>query len=89
MTNHTPGPWAVSFGTDVYLHGERFEHNRHIADCDMDMDLGKDEREANARLVAAAPELLEALKYVRRFLRETDHDVEYVDAAIAKAEGLP
>lgn len=32
-------------------------------------------------------DLLEALKYARRFLRAADHDVDYVDDAIAKAEG--
>lgn len=42
---------------------------------------------ANARLIAAAPDLLEALKYARRFLRGLDHDVDYVDGVIAKAEG--
>lgn len=29
----------------------------------------------------------EALKYARRFLNSKDHDVAYVDAALAKLEG--
>jgi hypothetical protein len=48
---------------------------------------GETERIANARLIAAAPDLLYALKYARRFLRKEDHDTDYVDAAIAKATG--
>ena len=40
---------------------------------------------AYARLFAAAPDLLEALVYARRFLKAEDHDVAFVDAAIAAA----
>ena len=42
---------------------------------------------AQRRLTEVAPELLEALKYARRFLNSDDHDTAYVDAAIAKATG--
>lgn len=41
----------------------------------------------DTNLIDAAPDLLEALKYARRFLRGLDHDVDYVDGVIAKAEG--
>ena len=34
-------------------------------------------------------ELLEALKYARRFLKPEDHDCAFVDAAIQKAESTP
>jgi len=88
---HTPGPWrldeignveseavhniAVVFSAagQVNWSGSDFDT---LAHC-----------EANARLIAAAPELLEALKYARRFLKPSDHDTAFVDAAIAKAEG--
>ncbi|RVQ13924.1 hypothetical protein CN067_27710 [Sinorhizobium meliloti] len=42
-----------------------------------------------ADALSDAPESLKALKYARRFLRGLDHDVDYVDAVIAKAEGRP
>ena len=51
------------------------------------------EAEANARLIAAAPELLQALKTITKWADETgamdDDEVERqaVDAAIAKATG--
>ncbi|MBX5131642.1 hypothetical protein HJB80_02905 [Rhizobium lentis] len=43
--------------------------------------------EVSDSLLASAPDLLKALKYARRFLRGIDHDVDYVDSIIAKAEG--
>jgi hypothetical protein len=44
--------------------------------------------EANACLIAAAPDLLVALKLMRNINGPTISDVEAADAAIAKAEGL-
>lgn len=68
MNAHTPGPWEAgrnpkwdagrSNGWVVRPAGE-FPHGRWIADCGYP---GEPEREANARLIAAAPEMLEALK---------------------------
>jgi hypothetical protein len=45
------------------------------------------EIEANFKLIAAAPDLLEALKYAKRFLKPEDVDMAFIDAAIEKAEG--
>jgi hypothetical protein len=50
--------------------------------------------EADARLIAAAPDLLEALREAADYTRHPDYDwpVEFshrVSAAIAKAEGKP
>lgn len=61
-------------------------------------DLKQDERSANARLIAAAPELLEQLADVLKRIEETDHwwmdcpdrggfDAEAIRAIIAKATG--
>lgn len=47
----------------------------------------RDQTMANARLITAVPDLLAALRYARRFLRAEDHDVAFVDNAIAKATG--
>jgi hypothetical protein len=62
MTNaqHTPGPWFVDPTGDIgfWFVGDR---DGGIADCDPgDRDIY--ECEANARLIAAAPDLLEALR---------------------------
>jgi len=93
MTKHTPGPWHVSNG--VQIRSERHQ----IAKVWMMRD---GEGNANARLIAAAPDLLEALKgfssYVRDEQNSTDGAVTYstttinhwaflARAAIAKATG--
>ena len=64
---HTPGPWRV----EVWNYHVLYEHVPTIVAaqdivaeatslCGMDSDR-EDERAANARLIAAAPEMLEAL----------------------------
>lgn len=66
-TKHTPGPWVVGPTDDtVVTHlgadGTRYE----IAQIDGDYNQPETwpEMEANARLIAAAPDLLEALKRI-------------------------
>lgn len=60
--DHTPGPWEhIQHGWDgSYIVGDdpRVNHKRHIAD----VNLYHDGSEANASLIAAAPDLLEALE---------------------------
>ena len=87
---HTPGPWVVresscgSVGTDSILTALAFGDD---PDCKAD-----DRMVANARLIAAAPELLEALKAI---CDEQDANEGYATpatydaarAAIAKATG--
>lgn len=90
----TPGPWRVYQG---WVH-PCFDHpspqgtNGDTAICE---PLGPDAK-ANAQLIAAAPELLEALKLVLRRIKArpqtdwlTTHGAlsEIIEAAIAKAEG--
>ena len=66
MTPHTPGPWVIE------PHADDAEHlsitamaQDWIADCNLG-DHRLDENEANACLIAAAPDLLAALKAVAR-----------------------
>lgn len=82
MSKHTPGPWAPSDETCNYVWS---------GDTCVARMAETDEKEANARLIAAAPELLEALRRVAmngsvsQIISKADRD--YMDAAIAKARG--
>lgn len=66
MTKHTQGPWSVDGHdlTSVIAGGPN--HWRHIARCEFGYQAHHEPYfemdKANARLIAAAPELLEALE---------------------------
>jgi hypothetical protein len=84
-TQHTPGPWKTN--GDPYV--STADGKRSIAFCDTRH--GHEDR-ANARLIAAAPELLEALKVfcsLGRADSSTDWNVAFNEGAkaIAKATG--
>jgi len=92
MSAYTPYPWTVDGTTaaknlDVIGEGGRVA----MLDCD---DIDADTLGANARLIAAAPDLLNALDGLLDYLR--DYDADYPEAApifgkaraaIAKATG--
>jgi hypothetical protein len=87
MNNHTPGPWGPwtflgNDGCGRYTHrAPGLEITQHI--------LGTTEPviHANARLIAASPELLEALKAAEKLL-PPDHIVAMMSRdVICKAEG--
>ena len=59
MTQHTQGEWHVNSGCIVVN-----DNSDPIADCSILQGYGYEVQEANARLIAAAPKLLEALKLV-------------------------
>lgn len=86
---HTPEPWhAEERGKEVQVWSERKEGDVTMRECVAVINgLPNDITRADGRLTAAAPELLEALKYARRFLNNVEHDVSFIDAAIAKATG--
>jgi hypothetical protein len=86
----TPGPWELRT-VDGSIASIDAADGTPIAQAFQVKPLPEDfkqlERKANARLIAAAPELLEALKYARRFLKKDDYDTDYIDSVIAKATG--
>jgi hypothetical protein len=100
-TGHTPGPWVAAewVDNDAALAGYSISANGFLLPLSTaEGDIV--EAEANARLIAAAPELLEALQALR-LAREQDKcrswekGVPYfakaealADAAIAKATGI-
>lgn len=78
--SHTPGPWTANHNIVATTRG------RLAIDCGMS---GATDAEdcANARLVAAAPELLAALKALVDVDEVTAGTYEMAESAIAKAEG--
>ena len=103
MSNHTPGPWSAyqrpsEIGTNYFrilLHGFSDEQPKYGQDS-----LAGYCGEANANLIAAAPDMLEALEFCMRVIGESDLtpsggvteeeiDTAYckAKAAIAKAKG--
>lgn len=89
---HTQGEWQIN---DVLDNSESIEVlaniNYHFYSiCNVwRIDVGSKEAEANAKLIAAAPDLLEALYTCRAKLKSdisfTDEDLKKVEAAIKKA----
>jgi len=88
---HTPAPWLIT-GEDksfVYALGpkntNRFWVNVQAAGPEA---IGQEEKEANARLIAAAPDLLAALKAVVEFYSYAElGPIDDARKAIAKATG--
>lgn len=92
MSDHTPGPWGI---------GD--ENNQHVEVCIGDsvailfrqdryglhMVFSREEMRANAKLIAAAPDMLEALieLYNSEWSNLCGRAQEVCEAAIAKATG--
>jgi hypothetical protein len=91
MTKHTLGPWGC---VDTSNHAHDYRLTKPNGDV---LPLGGErydnsEQRANARLIAAAPELLHALQMARSYIiasgaKHWEKDLAKVDAALAKAEG--
>ena len=93
---HTPGPWLIQ-GNTVYAlmhHGwrkgvEMFK-NRFSVQFSFDSSCSKEEIESTKQLIAAAPDLLNALQSIIDDIDSefgTDCDYNKARAAIAKATG--
>lgn len=109
MSKHTPGPWVVIHGKNVFSSlgadagdGCKADDDDrwYIADCEIGSTrvaglhtlISIDASNANARLISAAPELLEALElllgkaYKQNFNDAYPEILEKCEAAIAKAK---
>jgi hypothetical protein len=90
MSGHTPGPWVIegdvaALPDDI---GVGIVNRKHDGD-DWDVAMVHSSA-ANARLIAAAPDLLAALKALldKADLNDWNQEAyEAAEAAIAKAEG--
>jgi hypothetical protein len=89
-TKHSPGPWCIP-GDFREIHPVADEDGlRAIADIDLDNRRPR-ERESNARLIAAAPELLQALEDLHKQIRnhlnfsvKEDYSLMVADAYASK-----
>ena len=84
MTKHTPGPWWYQEKSDAYTHIIRAGESRYLGSFSQS---DNPEVEANARLAAAAPDLLAALKRIDHDWDGEPEDMQEAREAIAKAEG--
>lgn len=89
-SKHTPGPWSCRRDAQYY-YSVYADELRVATASDLIADKGK----ANARLIAAAPDLLEVAQrildrgYVSESIEEERGDHNRLVAAIAKATGAP
>lgn len=101
MIKHTPGPWITgkrkgqeiaidAMGGDPTLRATQWKGLAVVYGCDDMLDAGEEVMLANARLITAAPELLDALQLAQRNSCRADwpDDINAaMDEAIAKATG--
>ena len=99
-TQHTPGPWIVTAinaadGSNIFAGKVRIGHTVSVPEKGSGLPIvSPDEAHANARLIAAAPELLETLRDFYTWLQAPAvdsptlaHMQEKASSAIAKATG--
>ena len=82
MAGHTPGPWEVA-GNCVrtrYRMGD--PDNSGVLVADVGVHLA--ERHANARLIAASPDVVEALILALPYVEAAEQDETYKPGAVAK-----
>jgi hypothetical protein len=108
MSKHTPAPWVLTIKPaehDADFTVAEIEQPRSVKyrgavtrmqSAEHIYGIGRDELIANARLIAAAPDMLEALKAISEVGIREIHDWQAIAermqatalAAIAKAEGV-
>jgi hypothetical protein len=94
MSGHTPGPWEVGGqsgnpgeGLEIAAKGKFIAWGTSTYNEDEDEDVITDEDRDNARLIAAAPELLAALKLLVDEASWLGWDCSHITPVINKAEG--
>ena len=90
MSEHTPGPWHVT--SDQWIEGPHREmvscaYGGTMPGTAYDVTTSQPIARANARLIAAAPDLLDALIFACFRLEEVGLSFDEIDNAIDKATG--
>jgi hypothetical protein len=90
VQTHTPGPWkTITLDNEVYINPDRGADEYALL---ARVSINHPASEGNARLIAAAPELLEALELAHKALSEESRYAQSttankIRAAIRKATG--
>lgn len=91
-TKHTSGPWYYSnyAGTFMLQDGPYYEDNLILSYDEAFSNIDMETAEANAKLAAAAPELLDALEYAVKAMKIVTSSaikpfIERAESAIKKA----
>lgn len=85
MSKHTPGPWELPYLDDGYSSRQAWITDAEGAQI-ASLEPG-DNMDADARLMAAAPELLEAVQRLIGRAAYESEDAAFARAAIQKATG--
>ena len=84
MNKHTPGPWIHTEDDDNY-HAVTAGCGYHVNSDDDGFEIAGCISKANAMLIAAAPDLLEALEELKCELILSDVDMDYIESHFRKA----
>lgn len=96
--SHTPGPWTISQGISWGCIRGRDGYSVVSGDGFAGINMAREEQEANAALIASAPDLLNACRAVlenlgkiedgsRCYTRADERSVAILEAVIRQAEG--
>lgn len=89
---HTPGPWEIKTRPDGLGGKDKLVYAKGLPVCDCFQGVTNEETEqANATLIAAAPELLEAAQKAFTFIEDRFPGEDYgwrLKKAISKAQGV-
>jgi hypothetical protein len=89
-SKHTPGPWEIDreVRTSINMGAKHIALVNFYNSPDAERNVSGEEHEANVRLIAAAPELLDALEMVLGKMpdwNQAGETVQQIKAALAKA----
>jgi hypothetical protein len=94
MSKHTPGPWKVGIGSVRTVDVDENDFYQCVCETPFKTEINHPTWEANARLIAMAPEMLDLLKRMdlrlsdrKKLSTETKHLFFEMKNVIAKAEG--